>query len=104
MNPENNDEIEEKVKDMQKRIDAARPEEPINIIIEKNDGEPENKTPPAGADFLANVIAGWLIGFGIDWMLGTKPWGMIFFILMGFVSGVFRANAAMKKNNEENEK
>jgi ATP synthase protein I len=53
-----------------------------------------------GYEFLAHVIAGGLIGYGIDKLFDTMPWGIMFMIIMGFVSGIYRANKVMKKNNK----
>lgn len=85
---------ENKLDDLDERIAKAR--------SGKNEDEAEHppKTPPPGSEFLALVISGALLGYGIDRFFSTAPWGMIFMILMGFVAGVYRANAAMKKNDE----
>ncbi|MBK9584940.1 MAG: AtpZ/AtpI family protein [Alphaproteobacteria bacterium] len=56
----------------------------------------------AGAEFLANVFAGAIVGYLIDSFAGTRPWGMIGMMVLGFVSGVIRANAAMRENNKKN--
>lgn len=40
------------------------------------------------SEFIAAVAVGFAIGFGIDRFLGTKPWGMIVFLLLGFGAGV----------------
>ncbi len=50
----------------------------------------------AGGDFLASVIAGGVVGYIIDYFAGTLPWGMILFLILGFVAGVYRANNAPK--------
>lgn len=41
-----------------------------------------------GADFVAGVIVGSAIGWGIDRLFGTSPWGLIVFLLLGFAAGV----------------
>lgn len=92
--------IKAKAKELEERIKAAKSDN--QVPFEKPQPEtPEADTAPskgarAGSEFLANVFAGGLIGFGIDWFFKTQPWGMLFFLIMGFVSAVFRANAAMK--------
>ena len=53
-----------------------------------------------GYEFLAHVIAGGLIGYALDKVFDTMPWGIMFMIIMGFVSGIYRANKVMKKNNK----
>lgn len=39
-------------------------------------------------DFIAGVAVGALLGFGFDWLLGTSPWLLILFLLLGFAAGV----------------
>ncbi len=39
-------------------------------------------------DFVAAILVGAAIGFGIDKLVGTAPWGMIFFLMLGFCAGV----------------
>jgi ATP synthase protein I len=40
-----------------------------------------------GSEFVAGVIVGFVIGYGMDHFLGTGPWGMIVFLLLGFAAG-----------------
>ena len=39
-------------------------------------------------ELVAGVLVGAAIGWGIDRVLGIKPWGMIVFLLLGFAAGV----------------
>ncbi|WP_419915060.1 AtpZ/AtpI family protein [Hoeflea sp.] len=39
-------------------------------------------------EFVAAIFVGALLGYLIDRFLGTTPWGMILFLLLGFVAGV----------------
>jgi ATP synthase protein I len=52
-----------------------------------------NKTSYAKAfqlstEFVAAIFVGALLGYLLDRFLGTTPWGMIIFLLLGFVAGV----------------
>lgn len=40
------------------------------------------------SEFIAGVIVGALLGYLIDRFVGTAPWGMIIFLLLGFCAGV----------------
>lgn len=40
------------------------------------------------SEFVAGVIVGGGIGWGIDRALGTAPWALIVFVLLGFAAGV----------------
>jgi ATP synthase protein I len=42
----------------------------------------------AGGEFVAAIILGGAIGWGLDWLLGSKPWLLIVFFLLGTVAGV----------------
>ncbi|MEM1049791.1 MAG: AtpZ/AtpI family protein [Pseudomonadota bacterium] len=39
-------------------------------------------------DFVAGVGVGAALGWGIDAVLGTSPWGLIVFLLLGFAAGI----------------
>jgi ATP synthase protein I len=39
------------------------------------------------AEFVAGTLVGGLIGYGIDRVLGTLPFGLIIFLLLGFGAG-----------------
>jgi ATP synthase protein I len=41
------------------------------------------------SELVASVVAGALIGWGIDRLLPTSPFGLIVFFLLGFVAGVY---------------
>src|ERR1700686_5138211 len=41
-----------------------------------------------GAEFAAGVIVGAAIGWGVDKLFGTSPWGLIVFVILGFAAGV----------------
>jgi ATP synthase protein I len=45
-------------------------------------------------EFVAGVIAGGVLGWIFDRMLGTKPWGLIVLLMLGFVAGVFNVMRA----------
>jgi ATP synthase protein I len=40
------------------------------------------------SELVAGVLVGAGIGWAIDKVLGIKPWGLIVFLLLGFVAGV----------------
>ena len=40
------------------------------------------------SELVAGVAVGFGIGWGVDWLLGSSPWGMIVFLLLGFAAGV----------------
>ena len=40
------------------------------------------------SELIAGVVVGALMGWGLDRLLSTSPWGMIVFVLIGFAAGV----------------
>ena len=40
------------------------------------------------SEFVAGTLVGGLIGYGVDWLLGTKPFGLIILLLLGFGAGI----------------
>lgn len=51
----------------------------------------------AGMELVINMLAGGLLGFGIDYYANTKPLFMILFFLIGFGWGMFRVYRIMEK-------
>jgi ATP synthase protein I len=55
------------------------------------------------SELVAGVLVGAALGWGFDRLLSTSPWGLIVFLLLGFVAGVInvmRAAGAMSKQSE----
>jgi ATP synthase protein I len=40
------------------------------------------------SELIAGVVVGAVIGWGLDRLLSTSPWGLIVFFLLGFAAGV----------------
>ena len=72
-------------------------------------GRPAESSPdqPAGSDpsamargfrlsteLVAGVLVGAAFGWGLDYLLGISPWGMIVFLLLGFAAGVLNVMRA----------
>jgi ATP synthase protein I len=41
------------------------------------------------SEFIAGIVVGASIGWFFDRFVGTAPWGLIVFLLLGFAAGVF---------------
>ncbi|NPB08355.1 MAG: hypothetical protein GXN96_05445 [Aquificae bacterium] len=56
-----------------------------------------------GLNLVGGIIAGLLVGFGFDWAaenwfnLKTKPWGMLFFFVIGIIAGFKNAYQDLKR-------
>ncbi len=40
------------------------------------------------SEFIAGILVGIALGWGLDRLAGTSPWGLIGFLLLGFAAGV----------------
>ena len=40
------------------------------------------------SELVGAVVVGAAIGYGLDWVLGTKPWLLLVFFVLGFAAGV----------------
>ncbi|WP_375616399.1 AtpZ/AtpI family protein [Bartonella sp. AP58NXGY] len=40
------------------------------------------------SEFLASIIVGVVLGMGFDKLVGSWPWGLVFFLFLGFAAGV----------------
>lgn len=54
-----------------------------------------------GSDFIAGILVGGLLGWGVDKSFGTSPWGLIIFLALGFVTGT---HLAIRSANEINKR
>lgn len=41
-----------------------------------------------GVELVSALVVGLAIGFALDWWLGTKPWFLVLFVLLGGAAGV----------------
>jgi ATP synthase protein I len=49
------------------------------------------------SEFVAGVLAGAGIGYLLDRIAGTQPFGLVFFLLLGFVAGVLNVLRSIGK-------
>ncbi|MBC7908714.1 MAG: AtpZ/AtpI family protein [Rhodospirillaceae bacterium] len=84
--------------DIEARIRAAREREATQP------GQRPGRAPPQGlalgmrlaVEFVAGVAIGVGLGYVLDRFLGTAPWMMVLFLLLGGAAGVFNAYRAAK--------
>jgi len=59
-------------------------------VIIKNTG-PGLLLAGVGTHLAAMVIVGFALGFGLDYLIDTKPVFMLIFGILGFIGGIMRA-------------
>jgi ATP synthase protein I len=78
-----------KLGDLDRRLDKSRAAKEAENRIEKQPAKPGMAIAlRLGADFVAGVVLGAAIGWGFDRFLGTSPWGLVVFLLLGFAAGI----------------
>ena len=78
--------------DLDRRIAAAKQaEERLSGRQPAPDGQIESRGWAVGVEFVGAVLVSAFIGWLLDRWLGTKPWLMILFLLLGFAAGLRRA-------------
>lgn len=85
--------------DFDRRLDALRDRlaaaDPSHDEAGDTSGQRAYAASLAGAmrlssEFIAAIVGGGAVGWLIDHFLGTAPGGLIVFVLVGFVGGVYR--------------
>ncbi len=81
-----------RLKRLETRIEEKRPAASSDPLPRR--GAPSGASPLGQAmrlstEFTAGVLAGGILGWLFDQFLGTKPWGMIVLLMLGFATGVY---------------
>jgi ATP synthase protein I len=91
--------------DLDRRIAAAKQMHAPHTIASHGEGAAENKGWASGIEFVGTVLVSAFIGWLIDKWVGTAPWVMIVFLVLGFVAGLRRAMVTSRQiDNSSNSK
>ena len=90
------DDLDRRIRSLDERLGSHRKKTGIKSAEEQASEKPANAGAGAGfgnamrlsSEFISAILVGAAIGYGIDWLAGTKPWAMILFLMLGFVAGV----------------
>lgn len=52
-----------------------------------------------GVEFVSGIIAGVLLGLGIDSFFGIAPWGIILFFILGSCAGFYNVYRVIKRKS-----
>ena len=52
-------------------------------------------------ELVAAVLVGGLIGYGLDYLLGTSPWLFLLFFMLGFAAGIMNLLRAYRRLQAE---
>ncbi len=88
-----NDPEHEKLDDLSARIRSA--EQKSGVSSDKDGPAEPVKASQTGYELVGTVVACVIIGWLMDRYLGTKPWGILGMLLVGFVAGAMNVWRAL---------
>lgn len=81
--------FERRRRELDARLSALRPTGKVEADGPRSrDMAGMGKALRLSSEFIAGVVVGAVIGWFVDKVAGTSPWGLIVFLLLGFVAGV----------------
>lgn len=83
------DDLSERRDQLNRTLEARRRQDDLAEHKARNsDNSGFGQALKLSTEFVAGVLVGAGIGWFLDQWLGTSPWGLIVFLLLGFVAGV----------------
>jgi ATP synthase protein I len=70
------------------RVDTSRSSEPAPAARPGADSSAFANAMRLSSEFVAGIVVGAGLGWLLDRWLGTSPWGLILFLMVGFAAGV----------------
>jgi ATP synthase protein I len=95
--PSSDSELAARLQRLEAQIDRKRPvaeSDPSTQTGTTSGPSPLGQALRLSTEFTAGVLAGGLLGYLFDRLLGTKPWGLIVLLLLGFVTGIYNVMRA----------
>jgi ATP synthase protein I len=106
MSEPSQDDLDRKRAALEDELRAKRPPAPSRPESEQSpqiaEGVALGQAMRISTEFIAGLAVGAALGYGADQLLGTSPWGLILFFMLGFVASVmnaFRAAGLAKPRN-----
>jgi ATP synthase protein I len=70
------------------KVGASRPRRPVSPEAGQRDASAIARGLRLSAELVGGVIVGAGLGWLLDFVLGTSPWGFIVLLMLGFAGGV----------------
>ena len=81
--------LDKRMRDLEAAIAARRPDKISDDPASRNSGTAGmGYALRLSGEFIAGVVVGAAIGWVVDKVAGTSPWGLVVFLLLGFGAGV----------------
>jgi ATP synthase protein I len=104
MSPQERARFERRISDLGDRLGKVRSHRDAEMSADA-DAEMRGRGMAYGmrmaAELVAAVIVGGVIGWGLDWVLGSRPWLFLLFFLLGFAAGVLNVMRAYERMQRE---
>lgn len=75
-------------------LEQARGKSPQGQRKETSSSAGYGQAMRLSSEFIAGILVGAGVGWGIDYLAGTSPWGLIVFLMLGFAAGVLNVMRA----------
>lgn len=82
---------EEALRRLHQRANALATTAAPPVTHAPHGGQAVNQAYRIIAELFGGVIVGLGLGFGVDWLLDTRPWGIIGGVLLGFAVSIWMA-------------
>jgi len=84
-------------------VRASQPSEPTPDARPASDASAMARGLRMSSELVGGVVVGGAVGYALDYWLGIRPWGLIVFVLLGFVAGILNLMraAGLVKNAED---
>lgn len=92
-----NDPDQEKLDNLAERIRAAS----AKPATEPKAKQGQNPASRIGFDFMGAVIGSAILGVVLDRAFGTKPWGVVVLVIVGFIVGIMNVWRALSSRDTE---
>jgi ATP synthase protein I len=92
--------LTDRLKDLGNRIAAEKGEraEASKPAASYQGASDYSKGYKLASEFVAGVLVGGLIGYGVDFVFGTLPLFLIIFLLLGFAAGILNMSRAANRS------
>lgn len=81
------DGVRKRLEALDKKLDVHRPED-TDAAANKGGRSDYAMAVRVSSDFIAAIFVGAVLGWGIDKLAGTAPFGLVVLLLLGFAAGV----------------
>ena len=92
--------LSSRLKDLSDRIAAEKSEQVVSRQPSSryDSAKDYSKGYRLASEFVAGVLVGGLLGYGIDYLTGTLPLFLIVFLLLGFGAGILNMSRAANRS------